>query len=97
MKDCPHWLYALIEESSHETDKAMRAIEEQMLKETTADLEKLCPQITDKEAFEQLLVVIREATRKNHTVEEVREKIAVLGIRVKNVIIEAAAMLLRPV
>lgn len=48
-----------------------------LLNATTTDLEALRPQVADKETYDQLIAVVKEATQRN-------EDIAQLGSRIKN-------------
>jgi hypothetical protein len=74
-------------------DESICTIEEQLIKTTTVDMESLRPQVTDKEAFEQLISVVNEATQKNYSLAEFQEKISVLGTNVKDTAIEVASMI----
>jgi len=83
----------LAKETRRKVDEAMSIIEEHVIKATTIDMASLRPQITDKEAFDQLLAVVKESTQKNNSIAELQEKISVLGTNVKNTAIEAASII----
>jgi uncharacterized iron-regulated protein len=83
----------LARETSKKVDEAMSVIEKQILKTTTVNMESLRPQITNKEAFDQLIAVINDATRKNYSTAELQDKITVLGTNVKNTAIEVASII----
>jgi hypothetical protein len=85
-------MYNLAKETK-KVDEAMIAIEEQVIKGTTVDMKQLRPQITDKEAFDQLIAVVNEATQKNYSIAELQEKIAILGTNVKDTAIEVASIM----
>jgi hypothetical protein len=73
----------------------MSIIEKQVIKATAVDMASLRPQITDKEAFDQLLAVVNEATQRNYSNAELQEKIAILGTNVKDAAIEVASIIKR--
>ena len=83
----------LAKETLKKVDEAMSVIEEQLIKRTTVNMESLRPQVTDKEAFDQLIAVVHEATQKNCSIAELQEKIAALGARVKDTVVEVASIL----
>jgi len=83
----------LAKETRRKVDEAMSVIEEQVIKATAIDMASLRPQITDKEAFDQLLAVVKESTQKNYSIAELQEKISVLGTNVKNTAIEVASII----
>jgi rhodanese-related sulfurtransferase len=83
----------LAKETRRKVDEAMSVIEEHIIKATAIDMASLRPQITDKEAFDQLLVVVNESTQRNYSIAELQEKISVLGTNVKNTAIEAASII----
>jgi replicative DNA helicase len=80
-------------EARKKYDESIYIIEEKVIKTTTVNLERLRPQITDKEAFNQLIAVINEATQKNYNIAELQEKIFVLGANVKDTVIEVASII----
>ena len=83
----------LAKETRKKVDQAMSVIEEQVIKATNVNMESLRPQITDKEAFDQLITVINEATQKNYSIAELQERISVLGANVKDTVIEVASII----
>jgi superfamily I DNA and RNA helicase len=85
----------LARETRKKVDEAMSIIEKQVIKATTVDMAGLRPQITDKEAFDQLLAVVNEATQRNFSLAELQEKIAILDTNVKDAAIEVASIIKR--
>jgi CTP synthase (UTP-ammonia lyase) len=83
----------LAKETRKKIDQAMSVIEEQVIKTTNVNMESLRPQITDKEAFDQLIAVVNEATQKNYSIAELQEKVSVLGTNVKDTVIEVASII----
>ena len=69
----------LLNETKKKTDAAFSAEEARVIMKTTVDLESLRPRITDKDAFDQVLAVVNEATAKNYSNAELQAKISVLG------------------
>lgn len=86
-------MYNLAKETRKKVDEAMIVIEEQVIKATTVNMESLRPRITDKEAFDQLIAVVNEATQKNYSIAELQEKIVALGTNVKNTAVEVASII----
>jgi len=86
-------MYKLAKETSKKVDEAISVIEEQVIKVTTINMESLRPQITDKEAFNQLVAIVNEATQRNYSKAELQEKISVLGTNVKDTAIEVASII----
>jgi hypothetical protein len=79
-------------EARKKYDESMRIIEEQVIKATTVDMERLRPQIADKEAFDQLIAVVNEATQKNYSIAKLQEKISVLGTNVRDTAVEVGSI-----
>jgi hypothetical protein len=88
-------MYNLAKETRKKVDEAMIVIEEQIIKATSVNMESLRPQITDKEAFNQLIAVVNEATQKNYSIAELKEKIVALGANVKDTAVEVASIIKR--
>jgi uncharacterized iron-regulated protein len=86
-------MYNLAKETRKKVDEAMIVIEEQVIKATTVNMESLRPRITDKEAFDQLIAVVNEATQKNYSIAELQEKIVASGVRVKDTAVEVASII----
>jgi hypothetical protein len=74
-------------------DDAMKIIEKCVLNGTTISLEYLRPQISDKELFDKLILVIKEATQENINNAAFQNKIFALGTNAKDVIVEIASMI----
>jgi len=83
----------LAQETRRKVDEAMSIIEERVIKATAIDMASLRPQITDKEAFDQLLAIVKESTQKNYSIAELRGKIDAMGTNVKNTAIETASLI----
>jgi len=83
----------LAKETRRKVDEAMSIIEEHVIKTTAINMQSLRPQITDKEAFDQLLVVVKESTQRNYSIAELQEKINALGVNIKNTAIETASII----
>ena len=83
----------LAKETRRKVDEAMSIIEEKVIKTTAIDMASLRPQITDKEAFDQLLVVVKESTQRNYSIAELQGKIDAMGTNVKNTAIETASLI----
>lgn len=60
---------------------------------TTADLEALRPKVKDAAAYEELLAAVAEATRRNESMAEFRERLQRLGQSVAAVAKDVAKLL----
>jgi hypothetical protein len=85
-------MYDLAKKTREKVDNAMAVIEEQLVKAANVDMESLRPQVTDKEAFDQLAALVNEATQKNCTIAELKDKVFTLGANVKDTAVEVAAI-----
>jgi hypothetical protein len=83
----------LARETRKKVDEAMIVIEEQVINKATVNMKSLRPQITDKAAFDQLIAIVNDATKKNYSTAELQDKIIVLGTNVKNTAIEVASII----
>jgi len=86
-------MFDLANEARKKVDEATSIIEEQVIKATTINMENLRPQITDKDAFNQLIAVINDATQKNYTSVELQGKITALGKNVMDTAVEVASIM----
>ena len=86
-------MYDLAREARKKADEAASIIEEQVIKTTTVNMESLRPHIADKTAFNQLIAVVNDATRKNYTTAELQEQIAALGANVIDTAAEVASIM----
>jgi hypothetical protein len=83
----------LAKETRIKVDEAMATIEKQVILTANADMARLRPQIVDKQAFDQLLAVVNEATQRNYSMANIRERISALGRNVMDVAIEVASII----
>ena len=60
---------------------------------SASNLEKLKPQITDKEAYDKLIQAVAESTRRNESLAQLQQRITTLGSAVVTVAGKAAKLL----
>ena len=70
-------------------DRAAKAATDDLAEEfkalqdaTIADLEKLKPKVSDSEAYDKLIVAVKEATAKNESIAEFKNRLQKLGSNV---------------
>ena len=59
----------------------------------TTDLEALRPQVTDKETYDQLIAVVKEATQRNESIAQLESRIKNLGTAAVKTFKEVAALI----
>jgi predicted RNA binding protein with dsRBD fold (UPF0201 family) len=82
-------------ETRKKVDEALRVVEENILKNSSANRDILRRQISDKKSFDRLLNILDDATRKNGSIATVLSNISNLSTNLKNVAIEAASIIKR--
>lgn len=81
----------LADEVAREVDEKLAGEESALVQRTTADLEKLRPQISDSVSFDKLVAAVEESTQRNESAAQLKQRIENLGKAVVRVAKEAAA------
>lgn len=75
----------LAHEAAEEVNEILADEEAILLARTRIDLESLRPQISDKQAYDRLIPVVRESIRKNESIAQLKARILALGKEVQKV------------
>ncbi len=76
---------AASEKASKETDEMLDDELKALQNATSVDLEALRPKVTDTEAYDKLIKVVKEATQKNESLAQLKANIQALGSEVLKV------------
>jgi hypothetical protein len=95
MSDNTGGMEARARETRKKVDEALKVIEENMLKNSSVNMDILRKQISDRESFDRLLNILDDATKKNGSIATVLSNISNLSTNLKNVAIEAASIIKR--
>lgn len=86
-------LKAKSQEAVKLTDEALKDGFQTLKDATSTDLEKLRPKITDQAAYDQLIAAVTEATNRNESIAQFRERLEKLGSTTINVFNKATSLL----
>lgn len=66
-------------EAASDADELLDDELQKLLSATAINLESLTPNVTDRETYEKLIAVVKEATAHNMAIAELKQKIQALG------------------
>ncbi len=66
-------------ETRNQVDKELAEEEAEVIRQSSANLEELRPKMSDKEAFDKLVAVVKVSTANNESVAALKKRIESLG------------------
>lgn len=78
-------MQAASEKAKNETDELLEPELKALKNATSTDLEALRPKVSNSEAYDKLIKVVKEATQKNESLAQLKANIQALGSEVLNV------------
>lgn len=80
-------------QTAKETDEALAEREARLIHDTSADLERLRPQISDTASFDQLIAAVKLSTASNESIAALQQRVTNLGKGVLGVAKQVAKIL----
>lgn len=85
----------LARESARRTDELLEGDLSALKKATQTDLDGLRPKVTDAQTYDRLMEAVRESTKQNESLAQLKGRLEALGGNVSSLVKEAVG-LLRP-